>query len=83
MDPGLSRFLGAERLFSVGDIENVISNGYREPRKDEFKSEHQDWNYAVRGKTLDEEKARVCVAFDKRESVIVITVIRLEGKNDE
>jgi hypothetical protein len=67
-----------ERYFTVGDIKNVILHGYHEKRKDEHKPEFNDWNYAIRGETLDGEKARVCIAFDKRTTVIIITVIRLE-----
>ena len=36
------------------------------------------WNYAIQGKTLDNDKARVCISFDKDSYFVVITVIRLE-----
>lgn len=63
---------------STGDIQNVLKTGYHEKRKDEYKEEFADWNYAIKGKTLDNEYARVCVSFDKETSLIVVTVIRLE-----
>lgn len=70
---------GEERRISIGDIKNIISTGYHEKRKDEYKEEFKDWNYSIHGKTLDEELARVCLAFIKKNHLIVITVIRLEG----
>jgi hypothetical protein len=68
---------GEERRLSIGDIKNIIDTGYHEKRKDEYKEEFKDWNYAIRGKTLDQESARVCLAFVKRDRFVVITVIRL------
>lgn len=67
-----------ERCFSIGDIKNIINTGYHEKKKDEFKEEYADWNYAIRGKTLDNEHARVCIAFIEGNHFVVITVIRLE-----
>ena len=70
---------GEERRLSIGDIKNIISTGYHEKRKDEYREEFKDWNYSIRGQTLDQESARVCLAFIKKDHFIVITVIRLEG----
>ncbi len=67
-----------ERCFTIGDIKNIINTGYHEKKKDEYKDEYADWNYAIRGKTLDDEQARVCIAFIEETHFIVITVIRLE-----
>ncbi len=67
-----------ERCLTIGDIKNIINTGYHEKKKDEFKGEYADWNYAIRGKTLDDEQARVCIAFIEESHFIVITVIRLE-----
>lgn len=67
-----------ERYFTLGDIKNIINTGYHEKIKDEYKAEYADWNYAIRGNTLDNEQARVCIAFSEISHLIVITVIRLE-----
>ena len=67
-----------ERCFSIGDIRNIIDTGYHEKRKDEYKEEYADWNYAIRGKTLDNDQARICIAFAEKKHFVVITVIRLE-----
>jgi Domain of unknown function (DUF4258) len=68
-----------ERIFTIGDIKNIIKTGYHEKKKDEYKDEYADWNYAIKGKTLDEEQARICIAFIKKSCFIVVTVIRLEA----
>lgn len=67
-----------QRCFTIGDIKNIIITGYHEKKKDEYKDEYADWNYAIRGKTLDDEQARICIAFIEESHFIVITVIRLE-----
>lgn len=67
-----------ERCFTIGDVKNIINTGYHEKKKDEYKDEYAEWNYAIRGKTLDDEQARVCIAFIEESHFIVITVIRLE-----
>ncbi len=76
---GHAKLRQGERLLSLGDIKNIINTGYHEKRKDEYKEEYSDWNYAIRGKTLDDEQARICVALVKKERFVVITVIRLEA----
>jgi len=73
-----AKFRQGERCFNIGDIKNIIDTGYHEKKKDEYKDEYKDWNYAIRGKTLDSEQARVCIAFIEESRLIVITVIRLE-----
>lgn len=67
-----------QRSITLGDVKNIINTGYHEQKKDEYKEEYADWNYAIRGKTLDEEEGRVCIAFIEEERAIIITVIRLE-----
>src|ERR1700730_5683071 len=67
-----------ERYFTIGDIRNIIDTGYHEKRKDEYKEEYADWSYAIRGITLDNDQARICIAFTEDGKFIVITVIRLE-----
>ena len=67
-----------ERCFTIGDIRNIIDTGHHEKRKDEYKEEYADWNYAIRGKTLDNDQARICIAFAEEKHFVVITVIRLE-----
>lgn len=67
-----------ERNFTIEDIRNILGTGHHEKRKDEYKEEYDDWNYAIRGKTLDNDQARICIAFIENKHFVVITVIRLE-----
>lgn len=66
-----------QREVTDPEMRYVLTTGYREPRKDEFKEEHQSWNYAMRGKTVDDRKLRVVVSFDK-DDLLIVTVISLE-----
>jgi len=67
-----------ERGLNIFDVKNVIAYGWHEARKDQYILAYDDWNYAIRGKTIDGEEARICVAFDEKESMVIVTVIRLE-----
>jgi len=52
----------------------VLRNGYHEARKDEFKEEHNSWNYAIRGRTVDRRDIRVAVSFDEDAMLIITTI---------
>lgn len=52
----------------------VLKNGYHEKVKDVWNAEHNAWNYSIRGKSIDNDEARIIVSID---GVLVITVIRL------
>lgn len=66
-----------QREVSRLEVKYILKNGRHEKRKDEFKEEHNTWNYSIRGKTIDERDLRVAVSFDKDE-LLVITVIDLD-----
>ena len=67
-----------QRMLTIGDVKSVIRTGFHENKKDEFKEQFGEWNYAIRGKTLDGDQARICITFLKKKLFIVITAIRLE-----
>jgi hypothetical protein len=67
----------AERQISILEIRQVVERGYHEPAKDEFKEEWQAWNYAIRGRTLDQRELRIVVSFDEEDSLLIITSIDL------
>lgn len=72
-----------EREIIEPEIGWVINHGYRERKKDEFKPEYKAWNYAIRGKTLDQRSLRIAVSFDEGETeLLIITVIDLDQKDD-
>ncbi|MFC1611550.1 DUF4258 domain-containing protein [Myxococcota bacterium] len=66
-----------ERAIPLLEIIYVLKNGYHEKRKDEFKPEFNDWNYAIRGKTVDGRALRVAIAFVEPD-MLVITAIDLD-----
>jgi hypothetical protein len=68
----------AERSLNIFDIKNVIENGHHEVKKDQYILAYNDWNYAIKGKTIDGDYARICVAFEMQESMVIVTVIRLD-----
>ena len=68
----------SERTITLPEIRQVITGGYHEKRKDEYKPEHKAWNYAVRGKTVDEKDLRIAVSFDEEDSLLIITAIDTE-----
>lgn len=67
-----------EREVTLLEVSQVIRGGYHEARKDEFKPEFAEWNYAIRGKTLDARTLRLAIAI-KFDGVLVITAIDLEA----
>ncbi len=65
-----------ERRVGLQDVLYVLRTGFHEKKKDEYKPEFCDWNYAIRGKTVDGKEVRVAVAFDE-DGMLIITVIDL------
>lgn len=68
-----------EREITRPEYLYVLKNGRHEKSKDKFKQEYNSWNYAIRGKTLDERELRVVISFEEN-GLLVITVIDLELK---
>lgn len=71
-----------QRGISDGDIRHAIANGWHEKRKDEWKSEFNAWNYAIRGTSLNDENLRIVLAVEKNETVliVIVTVINLDSE---
>lgn len=67
-----------QREVTLPELEYVIEKGRREPKKDEFKLEHNAWNYAIKGKTVDNRNLRIAVSLDEKTKVLIITVIDLD-----
>lgn len=66
-----------ERFLSLPNIIEVLNNGYHEKVKDTWDSEFKTWNYAIRGKTINNEPCRIIVSFEAN-GLLIITVIRLD-----
>lgn len=48
--------------------------------KDCFDKVFSEWNYAVRGKTLEGLDLRVIVSFDKERDLLIITAFYIERR---
>lgn len=66
-----------ERFVTLPDILEILHTGYHEKIKDQWDVAYKVWNYAIRGKDVDQEDIRVIVSFDQN-GLLIITVIRLE-----
>lgn len=67
-----------ERDVSAADIECALENGHPMPRRDRFDALAGDWSYCFEGRSVDEDRLRVVVAFDGW--MVVVTVVRLDAK---
>lgn len=66
-----------QRQVTYLEVEYVLQNGFNEKAKDRFDEEHNAWNYAIRGKTIDGRKLRIIASFYE-DDLLVITVIDLD-----
>lgn len=77
-----------QRIVKLGlaepDVAFVIKRGNREERKDTWSLTHQNWVYAIRGKTKDGIDLRVCFALEQLSGghwIVIVTVINLNLKD--
>jgi hypothetical protein len=66
-----------QRSISVPDIIQVLMTGWHEVKKDQYTEEFKEWNYAIRGKTIDDRDLRIIASFDEK-NILIITVIDLK-----
>ncbi len=65
-----------ERSIIKPEVEHALKNGRHNKSKDKFSEEHEDWDYAIEGKTVDGRKLRIVVAIIAP-NLLVITAIDL------
>ena len=65
-----------QRNIDFQDVLFVLLNGRHEARKDQYDESFQSWNYAIRGRSLDDEEIRVVISFDD-EGLLIITAFYL------
>lgn len=66
----------AEREVDLPDVIYALRHGWHERRKDNFDEVYADWNYAIRGDTIDARRLRVVVTFP--DDMLLVTVIDLD-----
>lgn len=71
----------SERAITQLDIKDVLLDGRRERRKDQFDEQHGRWSYAWRGKLEDGRELRVPLT-ELEDGIIIITAIDLTHEND-
>lgn len=76
LDTFHSKLRQGHRSITRPEIIFVLKNGFHEKRKDKFDHAFKEWNYAVRGKTIESKDLRVIVSFDKS-NMLIITAIDL------
>lgn len=69
-----------EREIIKPEVEYVLKNGFHEARKDQFNAEFSGWDYAIRGKTVDERSLRIVIAV-VRPNVLIVTAIDLDKED--
>ncbi len=71
-----------ERMLERGiikpEVEFVLRNEPHNKRKDEFKENQKDWDYAIEGKTVDGRKLRIAVAVVEP-NLLVVKAIDLDS----
>ena len=67
-----------ERGINILEIERVVESGRWVKAHDLFHEEHQAWNYAMVGKTIDGRHLRIAVALDDELCALIITAIDLD-----
>ena len=66
-----------ERIITRLEMVHVLLNGFYEKSKDKYEDRFKAWNYAIRGKTVDQRELRIIVSFDEN-NLLIITAIALE-----
>ncbi len=69
-----------ERHVVRPEVRQILSSGWWKPDYDEWNEEHEAWNYALEGYTVDNRRLRVAVAFDPDDEAIVVTVVDPEAR---
>lgn len=70
-----------ERGIIGSDYEYVLKTGSHEPSKDKFDNNYREWNYAIRGKTIDKKELRIIVTIED-DGLLLITVIDLNLEDE-
>lgn len=71
----------SERSISDGDVRHALLQGWHEKKKDKWIDDYDNWNYSIRGKSLESDNLRIVVNLDEYEKhgIIIITVINLDN----
>jgi Domain of unknown function (DUF4258) len=68
----------AQREIIKPEVEFILRKGHHNPEKDKFDEEYESWDYAIEGKTIDNRKLRIIIAFVEP-NILVVTAINLDN----
>lgn len=71
-----------ERQITDPEVGQIILGGFHEKSKDEYKENLKEWNYALRGRTIDGRDLRIAVAFELselEETLLIVTAIEIKA----
>lgn len=74
-----ARIRQKERRIILPEIIQVLSTGTHEKSKDRIDEAFNEWNYSIRGKTIDGRMLRIIISFDEETKLLIITAICLES----
>jgi Domain of unknown function (DUF4258) len=66
-----------ERNITRREVLYVLKHGFHEKKEDDYDEQYQTWNYAIRGKTVDQRDLRIFVSFDEKTMMIIITTFEI------
>lgn len=69
-----------ERNIIKPEIEYVLETGHHEARKDKFNEDFSSWDYAIKGKTVDNRHLRIVIAVIDPNVLIVTAIDLTRGK---
>jgi len=69
-----------ERNIIKPEIEYVLETGHHEARKDKFNEDFGSWDYAIKGKTVDNRYLRIIIAIIHPNVLIVTAIDLTRGK---
>ena len=69
-----------DRKITQMEIRQVLLHGRHESSKDKFDEDLAEWNYSIRGRTVESRNIRIVVAFDP-DSMLIVTVIDLDWES--
>jgi hypothetical protein len=67
-----------QRKITRPEMLYVLRHGHHEARKDKCEELYNEWNYAIRGRTVDRRELRIIVSFDDA-GMLIITAMDVKG----
>lgn len=63
------------------EISAVLRGGVHHHEYDQWSEEHESWNYAIEGDTIEGRTLRIPVSFLEEGDVLVVTIIEVQQRS--